>query len=74
MDISKKTALKILALYALTSCVFLTLVFYGWYATKRDSIIKAHISALNDSAHTLLMQIYEQSQNAQNLNTLLEDS
>ena len=74
MDISKKTALKILALYALTSCVFLTLVFYGWYATKRDSIIKAHISALNDSAHTLLMQIYEQSQNTQNPNILLEDS
>ena len=65
MDISKKTALRILTLYVLTSFIFLTLVFYGWYATKRDFIIKSHINGMRDLTHTLMVYLYESSQETQ---------
>ena len=65
MDISKKTALRILTLYVLTSFIFLILVFYGWYATKRDFIIKSHINGMRDLTHTLMVYLYESSQETQ---------
>ena len=44
MNESKKIVLKISLLYALTTLIFLAIVFYGWYQKEKESLRRKSIA------------------------------
>ena len=62
MNESKKIVLKISLLYALTTLIFLAIVFYGWYQKEKESLIEERVLQLRESTHNLAMHLYEKLQ------------
>lgn len=72
MSAGQKITLKILALYVVSSFIFLGIFFYGWFLQEEKSLARERILTLHKQTHFIVSEVYEQIKTSRDIKNVFQ--